>query len=91
MHHTCTANRLLLTDSQLNVIEQGGRNCLRRNGNIDILIDLRTPLQPSIFSQGNYSTIDHNLSNYMVSLVAEPIAEPLDVMSSVLVMFVGGG
>jgi hypothetical protein len=44
-----------------------------------------------MFSQGNYSTIDHNLSNYIVSLLAEPITEPLDVMSSVLVMFVGGG
>jgi hypothetical protein len=44
-----------------------------------------------MFSQENYSTIDHNLSNYIVSLVAEPITEPLDVMSTVLVMFVGGG
>jgi hypothetical protein len=70
--------------------EPGGRNCHWRNGNIDILIDLRMHLQPSMFSQGNYSTIDHNLSNYIVSLVAEPITEPLDVMSSVLVMFVGG-
>jgi hypothetical protein len=72
--------------TNLTFFHPGGRNCYRRNGNIDILIDLRTHLLPSMFSQVNYSTIDHTLSNYIVSLVAEPITEPLDVMSSVLVI-----